>query len=347
MTSLLERIATPLLPADYLDLIRPLRAGAPLRGRVVAVLPETRDAVSVVIKPGRGWRSHRPGQFLRLGVEVDGVRHWRNYSLTSAPDRKDGCVSITVKTIPDGIVSTHLARHAIAGTIVELEQASGDFTIDTPAPAKMLFLTAGSGITPVMGMLRALPATQAADIVVVHSAPTAEDVIFGGELRMLARRGRIRLIEVHTRTEGRLDPTRLAEVVDDLGSRSTWACGPAEFLESFEDHWAATGIADQLRTERFHSAPIATGEGGTVTFTTTGTTVDADGSTSLLETGEAAGVLMPSGCRMGICFGCVVPLRRGAVRDLRNGALTTASEGDGVAIQTCVSAAAGDCQIDL
>ena len=64
--------------------------------------------------------------------------------------------------------------------------------------------------------------------------------------------------------------------------------------------------------------------------------------------GEAAGVLMPSGCRMGICFGCVVPLREGAVRDLRTGEITSTDENSGtVPIQTCVSAAAGACAIDL
>ena len=75
--------------------------------------------------------------------------------------------------------------------------------------------------------------------------------------------------------------------------------------------------------------------------------VEADGTTALLDAGEGAGVLMPSGCRMGICFGCVLPLREGAVRDLRTGALTTAAPGDGVKVQTCISAAAGDCVLDL
>ena len=84
-----------------------------------------------------------------------------------------------------------------------------------------------------------------------------------------------------------------------------------------------------------------------MTFSTTGTTIDSTGSESLLDAGEAAGVLMPSGCRMGICFGCVAPLRRGAVRDLRNGEITTAAPGDGVVIQTCISAAAGACDIEL
>jgi ferredoxin len=174
-----------------------------------------------------------------------------------------------------------------------------------------------------------------------------DDVIFAGELRMLARRGHIRLVEIHTRTDGRLDPARLDELVDEVDQRRTWACGPSDMLDAIETRWAAAGIAGQLHIERFRATLIATGDGGAVTFSASGTTVDADGTRSLLDTGESAGVLMPSGCRMGICFGCVAPLRRGAVRDLRTGALTTANDGDGVVIQTCVSAAAGDCDIDL
>lgn len=345
---LAERVTTPLLPADYLDAIDPLLSGAQLRGRIVGIHPETRDAVTVVIKPGTGWRPHLPGQYLRLGVEVDGVRQWRSYSITSRPGRPDRCVTITVKCVPGGIVSNHLVRRATAGTVVHLGQPAGDFTFGRPeSSAKTLFLTAGSGITPVMGMLRSLTPAVPRDIVVVHSAPRAEDVIFAGELRMLAHRGQIRLVEVHTRTDGRLDPGRLAELVDDLDQRQTWACGPTEMLDAVENHWAASPIMRKLHIERFRPAIIATGDGGAVTFSATGTTVDDDGTRSLLDTGESAGVLMPSGCRMGICFGCVAPLRRGAVRDLRTGALTTANDGDGVVIQTCVSAAAGDCDIEL
>jgi ferredoxin-NADP reductase len=347
LAKLAERLTTPLLPSDYLDVIDPLLSGAQLRGRIVAIHPETRDAVTLVIQPGRGWGGHIPGQYLRLGVDIDGVRQWRTYSLTSRTNHADRRISITVKALPGGLVSTFLVRRATVGTIVHLDQAAGDFTLTRPAPAKILFLTAGSGITPVMGMLRNLTAGAGTDVVVVHSAPTGSDVIFGGELRMLAGRGRIRLVEIHTDTDGRLDPAGLTRIVEDLAERQTWACGPAGLLESIENHWAAMGIADQLHTERFRAAVVATGDGGTVTFSGSGTTVAADGDRSLLETGEAAGVLMPSGCRMGICFGCVAPLRRGAVRDLRSGDLTTAADGDGVVIQTCISAAAGDCDIDL
>lgn len=345
--TLAERITTPLVPADYLDVIAPLRSSNALRGRIVAITPETRDAVTVVIRPGVGWQTHTPGQYIRVGVDVDGVRQWRAYSLTSHLGRTDGCISITVKAIPDGVVSNYLVRRATVGTIIQLDQAAGDFVLDTPAPAKILFVTAGSGITPVMGILRNMPADAETDVVIVHSAPTADDVIFGAELRSLAADGRLRLVEIHSDTDGMLDAAALGRLVPDLAERRTWACGPAGLLETVENHWAATGIADRLNTERFRASVVATGDGGDVTFSTTGTTVENDGTQSLLDTGEAAGVLMPSGCRMGVCFGCVAPLRRGAVRDLRTGDVTIAAEGDGVVIQTCISAAAGPCDIEL
>jgi len=208
-------------------------------------------------------------------------------------------------------------------------------------PTRALFLTAGSGITPVMGMLRN---AELADAVVLHSAPTPSDVIFRGELRRLAAQQRIRLLERHTDAEGMLDLRKLDDMVPDWRERETWACGPTGLLNAAEEHWQ--DIPEQLHTERFRPTVLVTGEGGQVTFSGSGVTVDADGSTPLLDAGEQAGVLMPSGCRMGICYGCVSPLREGAVRDLRTGEITTAAPGDGVKIQTCVSAAAGACDIE-
>jgi ferredoxin-NADP reductase len=340
VTQLAELVATPLVPADLVD---PLRSTADLRARIVAVTPETRDAVTLVLKPGRGWRGHIPGQYVRIGVDVDGVRQWRAYSVTSATG---GCLTVTVKAIPDGVVSNHLVRRARAGTVVQLDQAAGDFVLPSPRPSKVLFVTAGSGITPVMGMLRSALA-ELDDVVVVHSAPTPADVVFGGELRRLAAQGGLRLVEQHTDTAGMLAAGDLAALVPDLAERETWACGPTGMLDALEEHWAVLGLADRIHTERFRPSVVVAGEGGTVTFARSGTTVEADGATPLLTAGEAAGVLMPSGCRMGICFGCVIPLREGAVRDLRTGDITTAAVGDGVLIQTCINAAAGRCDLDL
>jgi ferredoxin-NADP reductase len=352
---LAERATTPLLPADYLDLFDPLRSGADLRGRIVAVEPETRDAVTVTIRPGRGWAGHVPGQYVRVGVDVDGVRLWRAYSVTSRTDRADGCLTITVKAIPDGVVSNHLVRHASAGTVgtvgtvIQLDQATGEFVLPPARPARVLFVTAGSGITPVMGILRNA-IDELTDVVLLHSAPTRDDVIFGAELRAMAADGRLTLIERHTDVDGMVAVDELADLVPDFAERSTWVCGPTGMLDALEAHWESHDATDRITTERFRATVVVAGDGGTVTFTRGGTTVEADGATPILDAAEAAGVLMPSGCRMGICYGCVLPMREGAVRDLRTGEITTAtpheSGSGGVPIQTCISAAAGACDID-
>jgi ferredoxin-NADP reductase len=345
-TGLLRRVAelaaTPLVPGDFLDIVAPLASRSDLRARVVAVEAETADAATIVLRPGRGFRGHVPGQYVRIGIDVDGVRQWRAYSVTSV---RGNDITITVKAIPDGVVSNHLVRRVRPGTVVQLDQATGDFTL---AGTKQLFVTGGSGITPVMGMLRSgLKQGTVADAVVVHSAMSRDEVIFGEELRALASAGRNRLVELHTDTHGLLDATTHPTLVPDLAEREVYVCGPAGLIDAVEEELAGLGLLEQLHTERFRPTVLAVGEGGTVSYSRTGTVVEAAGATTLLDAGEAAGVLMPSGCRMGICFGCVLPLKEGAVRDLRTGAVTTASVGDGVLIQTCVSAAAGACDLDV
>jgi stearoyl-CoA 9-desaturase NADPH oxidoreductase len=373
-TLTLRRIAelavTPLVPDDYLDLFSPLRRGAQLRGRVVEVVPETRDAATLVIRPGADWAGHVPGQYVRIGVDVDGVRQWRAYSLTHGP-RPDGNISVTVKAVPDGTVSPYLVHRTRPGTLLHLEQATGDFVLpDLSTPTKLLFVTAGSGVTPVIGMLRNLfPSTddgvlgfdrlnhrmgldqrggRGLDIVVVHVAPSEPDSIFLRDLKALDRAGAIHLVPRYDDVHGLLDMADLATLVPDLVERTTYACGPGGLLDALEAHHERAGLA--LQTEQFRASTVVAGEGGTVTFARTGAVVEADGTTPVLEAGEGAGVLMPSGCRMGVCYSCVTPLLSGAVRDLRSGDLTTAVPGEtdpgGVLVQTCINAAAGPCTFD-
>ncbi|MFL6133948.1 MAG: ferredoxin reductase [Nocardioidaceae bacterium] len=354
---LAELATTPLLPADYLDMVNPLRPGADLRGRIVEIQAETADAATIVIRPGADWAGHVPGQYVRIGVDVDGVRHWRAYSLTHGP-RADGYISVTVKAVPDGKVSNHLVHQARPGTLVHLEQAAGEFVLPTDG-GKFLFVTAGSGVTPVIGMLRNLfPVADSGavrlarslpyDIVVVHVAPSEPDSIFIANLRALDEAGHIRLVARYDDQHGVLNVADLEDMVPDLAERTTFACGPAGLLDALAAHHEERDL--KLLTEQFRVANVVVAEGGTVSFAKTGATVEADGATPILEAAEAAGVLMPSGCRMGICYGCVLPMREGVVRDLRTGDVTTASPGEtdagGVPIQTCISAAAGPCDID-
>jgi ferredoxin-NADP reductase len=349
---LAARITTPLLPDDYLQLANPLWSARELRGRVVEVRRETVDSATLVIKPGWGFSfDYEPGQYIGIGVFIDGRWRWRSYSLTSSPvtaNRKSRArtITITVKAMPEGFLSTHLVGGVEPGTIVRLAAPQGNFVMPDPAPASVLFLTAGSGITPVMSMLRTLVRRdQITDIVHLHSAPTESDVLFRAELAALqeAHPGyRLRLRS--TRTEGRLDLDRIADEVPDWRERQVWACGPEGMLGDAERVWTAAGVGEHLHLERFavkRAAPH--GIGGKVTFERSGKTVQADAAKSLMEAGEDAGIRMPFGCRMGICQSCVVGLVEGHVRDLRTGEEHDA----GTRIQTCVSAASGDCVVDI
>jgi stearoyl-CoA 9-desaturase NADPH oxidoreductase len=353
LRALAGRITTPLLPDDYLKLANPLWSARELRGRVVAVHRETEDSATLVIKPGWGFSfDYQPGQYIGIGLLVDGRWRWRSYSLTSSPltEGKSGqrgrTITITVKAMPEGFLSTHLVGGVAPGTIVRLAAPQGNFVMPDPAPPAVLFLTGGSGITPVMSMLRTLVRRgQITDVVHVHSAPTEADVMFAGELAALQRsQDGYQLRLRATRAQGRLDVSRLAQEVPDWRDRQTWACGPEGMLTEAEKVWADAGVPDRLHLERFAVTRAAPhGHGGTVQFARSGKTLEVDAATSLMDAGEKVGIQMPFGCRMGICQSCVVGLLDGHVRDLRTGQEHEA----GTRIQTCVSAASGGCVLDV
>ncbi|GAB2456119.1 ferredoxin reductase [Streptomyces incanus] len=344
------RLSTPLLPDDFLAVVDPLWSARWPAGRVEAVRAETADATTLMVRAGRGWSGYRAaGQYVPLGLGIDGVLHWRTYSITTPPDGS-GRFAITVRAVPGGRVSSYLAHRVRPGKILRLGPGQGEFILPDPPPARLLFLTGGIGITPVAAMLRALTrrSGRRPDTVLVHSAPDADRVVFGGELRdMAARKGWLRLYEHHTRGEGRLDLARLDALCPDWRVRESWACGPEGLLAFAERAWRDADVRDQLHLERFRPPPVAAsggGSGGRVCFTRSGVEAEARPATSLLDIGEAAGVVMPSGCRMGICHSCVSPLSAGRVRDLRTGEVH-GEPGD--LIQTCVSAACGPVHIDL
>ncbi|MGW0250073.1 ferredoxin reductase [Nocardia goodfellowii] len=346
------RVTTPLLPDDYLHLANPLWSARELRGRVVEVRKETADSATLVIKPGWGFDfKYQPGQYIGIGILVEGRWHWRSYSLTCPPNWSEPghggkrVISIAVKAMPEGFLSSHLVNGVQPGAIIRLQAPQGGFVMSFPPPDKVLFLTAGSGITPVMSMLRGMDRRErVTDVVHLHSARTADDVMFGNELRALHDRHPSFSTHLHlTGENGKFKLTDLDERFPDWRERETWACGPAAMLDEIEQHWREAGLSDRLHVERFEAERSAVGEGGTVTFAKSDRTVEVDGATSLLEAGESAGVQMPFGCRMGICQTCVLTLSSGHARDLRNG--DEKREGDKV--QTCISAAAGDCTLDI
>jgi stearoyl-CoA 9-desaturase NADPH oxidoreductase len=223
LRGLVARATTPLLPDDYLKLLNPLWSARELRGLVVDVRRETEDSATVTIKPGWGFSGdYQPGQYLGIGARVGGRWHWRSYSLTSIPRRDKKLISITVKATPEGFLSSHLVNGVEPGTVVRLAAARGDFALPDPAPAKLLFVTAGSGITPVIAMLRSLQRRgEGPDIMHVHSAHAAGDVIFHDELCALERtQPDYRLHLQLTADMGKVDFAALDGLVPDWKDRT-------------------------------------------------------------------------------------------------------------------------------
>jgi stearoyl-CoA 9-desaturase NADPH oxidoreductase len=346
----LESLSSPLLPDDYLELVNPLWSTRELRGRIQEVKHETARAATILIKPGYRWPGHQPGQYVRIGIDIDGVRHWRAYSLTSDPYREDGLISITPKKVDEGKVSPYLVSEAKPGTIVSLSKIEGDFVLSDPPPARLLFISAGSGVTPIMSMLRHLDHyEQLNDAVLLHSARHTDEVIFGPELRELARRRPgFNLHEQLTGDHGRMSPDDLEHLCPDWRQREAYISGPGDMLDAFTDHFERRADCARLHMERFQPmlglGQSGEGEGGTIKFCMSDCEATSDGSKPILVAGEEAGLTLPFGCREGICHTCVGELRSGKVRDLRNGKVYGQ---EGEVIRTCISAPEGPVEIDL
>jgi len=337
------------------------------RARVVDVIDETSDTRTLVLAPGGRWPGHLAGQYVPIELEVDGVRLRRCYSISSGSARPGARrISITVRRVTGGRVST--ALHQLRrGQVIGLGQTGGDFVLGAPAspiPTKLLLVAGGSGVTPIIAMIRDLAAgaprdasaPHGRDVVVIHASRGTGDAIFSTELASLATR--FRWLRLHARrsddvaTGGRLDATGLRAMVPDLADRETFVCGPPGLIDVVTQAAVDLGAGHRVRHERFVApaprlvAGDATGAAApaTVALLRTGTQVVAAGPGPLLAQLERAGQRPAHGCRIGICHSCRCRKVRGTVEDTLTGAVSSEPDQD---IRLCVSIARSDLELAL
>jgi ferredoxin-NADP reductase len=316
-----------------------------LRAVVTDVARPTGDSVTLTLRPNRHWRGFRAGQFVQVRVEIDGVLRTRCFSPCSSQHRRDGRFQLTVKACADGLVSRHLYETARPGLIVGLAPAAGTFTLPEPRPERLLLISGGSGITPVLSMLRTLvDEGHRGEIGFLHYNRTAADVPHLDALRALAAaHPNVSVMLACTRSaegdrSGRFEPAHL----DGWTDAETYVCGPAPLMAAVREHHAATERA--LHTEEFSLAsPAAPAQDASGTVEFGGTSVANSGAT-LLEQAEEAGLAPEYGCRMGICFTCTKVKTFGCTRNVRTGELSTEP---GEEIQLCISVPVGDVAVDL
>lgn len=320
-----------------------------IKARVIAAACETADVRTLILRPNRLWPGHVAGQHVLVEAELDGRRVRRTFSISSPP-RADGTLAITVKRRPAGKLSVWWNARACVGDVLTLSAPAGQFVLPAQPQQRIVMLSAGSGITPVMALLRELdehaPRTR---VLFVHCARSREDVIFRDELeQMAARRPRLDLRLHLTAANGRLDTAALSDLARNAGRDLTFVCGPAGFMDAVHSAWSEAGNQDRVLSERFGlPASIAGGDGSApqnVRAAISGISFVAGGARPLLAEAEAAGLAPAYGCRMGICHTCACRKVTGVVEDLRTGHL---SEEPGEIIQLCVSAARSPLTLDL
>ncbi len=347
-------LASPQGVDRYLEQINPMWAAHEVRARIVDIhrevdVPGHPPVATITLQPTATWRGHRAGQHVQLGVEVDGARRTTRVFTISSPDSRNGDrFTITLRANPDAperqSVSRYLAERAQPGTMVHLSQAEGDFVLPDRVPEHVLFISGGSGITPVMSMLRSLQRrTHRGRVTFVHYAQSPEHQIFAAELDDIRRSGHG--IDVHLLHpelgDPNLSPAYLQRLVPGYRDVPTWACGPAPLIEAVR---GAYDGSEQLRVEYFQPPRTSgTSAEGDVAFTRSGKEAPNTGA-PLLEQAEALGLTPEFGCRMGICFSCVSRKSEGTVRNVLTGEESSLPDEE---IRICVSAPVGDCVVDL
>ncbi|WP_113964779.1 ferredoxin reductase [Mycobacterium shimoidei] len=326
----------------YTELLAPTWTLGEARGKVVDVRRTTPRSVTLTLRPNNAFdrgRAMRAGQYVNVTVDVDGRRHTRCYSPANAEG--SAFLELTVGHHDGGVVSAYLHEHARPGMVVGLAGVGGDFTLPTPRPRRILFVSGGSGITPVMAMLRTLIAEgHTGDIAFVHYARTPQEACYRDELAAMPR---VRVLHGYTRSgegdlDGRFGPQHLEAAMPDADA--VFVCGPPALIAAVREH------CSNVHAESFVAPAIGLPcepTGGRVTFADSGIDVVDDGR-PLLEQAESAGLTPQSGCRMGICHTCTRRKTRGVVRNLTTGAVSATAGED---VQICVSVPVGDVDIAL
>lgn len=369
MVGLLDLVQTMTSPHSldrYLELVRPSLTLRDLRAEVVEVDRSVPGSLTLTLRPNRPWAGHAAGQFVQVGVVINGVKHTRCYSPIDAQGGTRRTLTLTVKAHPDGLVSQYLHRNARTGMVVDLSPASGVFRLPDERPDKIVLISGGSGITPVLSMLSTLIAEgYRGAVVFAHYARSPEDVPHRALLEWIGRQHDNVDIVLGYPEQGRserldgapwtcaaipgakhLDYDELIRIAPSFATAHTYVCGPPALMATVRRIYEAEQLDDRVHSEEFTltAAPVDPADvEGVTTFSASGARSDNTGE-SLLEQAESSGLSPEFGCRMGICFSCTAVKRSGCTRNLRSGELDNDLDQP---IQLCINAAVGDVDIDI
>jgi len=330
--------------------------------RVSRVIEETDEAISVALEVPEELRDsfeYRAGQFVTFQVQIDGQQHLRSYSMSSSPEVDDE-FRITVKRVPEGVVSTWLTRSLAEGDVLQSTCPAGVFTLGTGS-GDIVGFAGGSGITPIFSLIKTALATTSRRVRLLYANRDAPATIFRAELDALAQQHGDRFEVVHhfDVDEGFVDDDEVRPYVSGGPETDYYICGPTPFMDLVESTLQSGGVgADRIHIERFGPAALpeepTDALAGTVGDTggasgpaeasaATQVTIELDGrtatgqhrpGTTILQTARSMGLTPPYSCEAGDCATCMAKLTEGAATMHANNALFD-DEVEGGWVLTC------------
>jgi ferredoxin-NADP reductase len=344
--------------------VRP--AGSPVSGSLIlklaSITQQTPDAKTLrfLVPEGRTLNS-RPGQFLTFSFLFDGKKVVRSYSICSSAARS-GYIEITPKRIQKGCASVFLNDRAAIGMTVEATGPFGQFYLDERKHRSVVLIAAGSGITPMMAMLRYIDdLCLDTTATLLYCVRTNSDIIFERELEQLQSRLQnfqyhVTLSQPHAHwagPRGHVSRELIENTVTDLAARDFFLCGPPSFMNASRAILIGMGVKPERVMQESFGAPAsprvptpAAPEAGTVVeFVRSAKTGTVRSGQTLLEAAEESGVAIPFSCRQGQCGTCKTKLLAGNVRMDAEEGLDDDSRAQGFVL-TCVGHVDGDVQLD-
>lgn len=337
---------------DTISLVNPLLTVHRLHAQVIGKTQETPSACTLVLQAGPAFSGLVAGQFVMIGVTINGVRCRRAYSPRSIDGSTDR-FAITVQRQAQGKVSNHIHDKIKVGDVIEIEQSAGEFTLPTPVPSQLLMIAGGSGITPIMSMIEHLKrSASTARVTLLYFARSEADRIFADALTRLAKEWpqlnyQPVVSEAFTGDKAVPQPELSAALLEERlpGWRgvNSYCCGPAPLMDAARAIWKDAGLSQHLKLEAF--APNRpTGDGNArhqirIQRGSEAVAFEAPGNQTLLESGEKAGHALKHGCRQGICHECTCRLNSGSIKDLTTGERV---DGNGQTVRLCVTSALSD-----
>ncbi|WP_411840181.1 2Fe-2S iron-sulfur cluster-binding protein [Paracoccus sp. ME4] len=326
----------------------------------VMVVPETRDTSTFIFRaPSGAWFDYEPGQFVTLDLPVPGGNVQRTYTISSSPSRPLS-ISVTVKAQAASIGTRWMLDHLRPGMRIKAFGPAGIFSFHRHPARKYLFISAGSGVTPLMSMTTwAWDQAQDTDIVFVHAARRPSEIIFRDRLEQFAARVpglQLRFtveepepFRTWTGYQGRMNSLMLGLMAPDYLEREVFCCGPEPFMQAVRDMLIALGFDMERYHQESFGAPVATEAEAPVlddvapddearaqvTFAASGVTAACAETDTVLAVAKRAGLNIPSGCTFGLCGTCRIRKTAGEVHMVHNGGISDEDIAEGWILACC------------